>query len=54
MKVLIAVDDKSHKAAQLAKQLFPQSAHIIVSATKQERRPEDRISVEIDSTASQV
>jgi nucleotide-binding universal stress UspA family protein len=33
MKVLIAVDDKSHKAAKVAKELFPQAEHIVVSAT---------------------
>jgi hypothetical protein len=33
MKVAIAVDDRSHEAARVAKELFPQADHIIVSAT---------------------
>jgi nucleotide-binding universal stress UspA family protein len=33
MKVVIAVDDRSHEAARVAKELFPQADHIIVSAT---------------------
>ena len=37
MKVLIAVDDQTHEAVTVAKQLFPNADHTIVSATDVDR-----------------